>query len=151
MQRWLQILFRYLIAATRWLPILARWYGGVILSLFALIPACVLFLAIRRIIGQPASFEWEDLLVLGIFGGLLYFLALLAFRAFTGRGRKNDDGLLPPWAMKGAIHVFGVIGALMLIAGVVEKEMGMALGGIAYCAIAYSALLTLRARRKNVD
>ena len=121
------------------------------LCFFAFIPASFLFHDITRIIDTSSGVGWEDALAFGLFGGLLFFLGLLAFRAFTGRGRKSGDGLLPPWAMVGAIHTFGVIGALIVIVGVVEREVLMVLGGVVYFVIAYEALVAVRARSKSVE
>lgn len=129
-----------------WLEVMYRWFGGAILSFFAFIPAWVAFHIVVGLFEKPANLGWESALALAISGGLLYFLGLLAFRAFTGRGRKEDGGLLPPWAMTGAIHLFGVIAAIIVVFGIVQGKLLPILGGIAYLISAYGALVARRAR-----
>lgn len=119
------------------------------LSLFAFIPASILLHIVAQTVAQPSGLGWGTAFDLILCSGLLYFFGLLAFRAFTGRGRKGDGGLLPPWAMVGAIHTFGVIGALIGIFGIWQRDLLPVLGGIAYLVAAYSTLLVVRARGKK--
>lgn len=93
-----------------------------------------------QIVQKPSDLDWFASGVLAGCGALLYFLLLLAYRAFTGRGRKRDDGLLPPWAMKGFIHLFGVIAVGLIIVGVYQGELRPIIGGVKYLATAYGAL-----------
>ena len=124
----------------QWGSRIYRWFGAAILSFFALVPAWIGIHVIRLLIDEPAKFDWRAIFALAICGFLTYFLALLAFRAFTGRGRKGDGGLLPPFAMAGAIHIFGVLAAVIVAMGIVERRIGPVLGGIGYLSIAYGAL-----------
>src|SRR5262249_61343494 len=97
----------------------------------------------------PSSNEWSADIVLVITRSLLYFLLLLAYRAYPGRGRKSDGGLLPPWAMLGFIHTFGVVAAVIVFFGIVQGRFLPIVGGIAYLLSAYGALAAVRARRKD--
>ena len=54
-------------------------------------------------------------LVLLVSVALTYFLLLLVYRAYTGKGRKKDGGLLPPMVMKGFIAVYGVLAVIAII------------------------------------
>ncbi len=81
--------------------IIARCYGGAILCFFAFVPAWILFHALADAYTNPKNaldLTWLGAVAFCI--ALMYFLLLLAYRAFTGRGRKQDGGLLPPWAMQ---------------------------------------------------
>ena len=80
---------------------------------------------------------------------LLYFLLLLAYRAFTGRGRKQDGGLLPPWAMKGFIHAFGIVAVILVVVGVYQGELRSFAGGLGYLLTAYVALYAYDKRKRD--
>ena len=132
-----------------WIDVAYRWFGGAILCFFAFVPAWIAFHIIVELFERPSSFGWVPAIALAITGALLYFLLLLAYRAFTGRGRKEDGGLLPPWAMIGMIHTFGIIAAFIVVFGIVQGRVLPIVGGIAYLISAYGALAGFRARRKN--
>jgi hypothetical protein len=70
------------------------------------------------------------MIVIVVCFALLYFLLLLAYRAFTGNGRKADGGLLPPWAMKVFVASFGVIAILTVAFGVYSGNWFPILGGL---------------------
>jgi hypothetical protein len=111
--------------ARRTLPIIARCYAGAILCFFAFIPAWILFHGLADIISDPRPMlnaGMKDLLLgmvlLALCAAVIYFLLLLAYRAFTGRGRKKDGGLLPPVAMRGFAAVFALCGAAVSALGI---------------------------------
>lgn len=126
----------------KWSSIAFRWFGGAILCFFGFIPGWIFVQVTLTLIRNPAKTDWTALLVLGGAGALTYFFALLAYRAFTGRGRKQDGGLLPPWAMKGFIHTFGIFAVLIIFLGIYKQEWRPIVGGISYLVIAYRSLLT---------
>ena len=95
--------------------------------------------------------DWRALLVLIGAAAMTYFFALLAYRAFTGRGRKQDGGLLPPWAMKGFIHTFGVFSVVIILLGIYQKEWHPIVGGFGYLFVAYRSQLIYRWRRSIED
>jgi hypothetical protein len=80
------------------------------------------------------------LLVLSGSLALLYFLLLVSYRAFRGRGRKEDGGLLPPWGLKIVASMFGVIAILIIFFGYDENKIMPVLGGIGYLIISFSVL-----------
>ena len=85
--------------------IIGRCSAGAILLFFAFVPGWILFHALADAFGNPKNVL--DLTWLGAVAfctALLYFLLLLAYRAFTGRGRKQDGGLLPPWRCRLSPH-----------------------------------------------
>jgi hypothetical protein len=130
-----------------WPEVIYRWFGGAILSFFAFVPAWIAFHIVIELFEQPSRFGWENAIALAVSCGLLYFLGLLAFRAFTGRGRKQDGDLLPPWAMIAAIHTFGVIAAVIVVLGIIQSKLVPIVGGTAYLMAAYGALAARRTRR----
>ena len=54
------------------------------------------------------------------FGSLTYFLFLISYRAFSGRGRKKDGRLLPPLTVK----IFAALWALILGFSVIVNFSG---------------------------
>lgn len=113
---------------------------------FGYIPGWVFVQVVITLFNEPSKFDLTALLVLLGAAALTYFFALLAYRAFTGRGRKQDGGLLPPWAMLGFIHAFGVIAVCIIIFGFLQDKLLPILGGIGYIVSAYGALLRHKSR-----
>lgn len=68
--------------------------------------------------------------ILVVCGALMYFLLLLAYRAFTGRGRKKDGGLLPPLAMQAFAVLFALCGAAVSALGIERQDYWVVLGGL---------------------
>jgi len=77
------------------------------------------------------------------------FLGLLAYRAFTSRGRKSDGGLLPPWAMIAFAVTFGLFALFIVGFGLYSGDMRAVRGGIAYLAAAIAAFAIIRARQSG--
>jgi hypothetical protein len=134
-----------------WLSVLSRWLSGAILCFFGFIPAWVLIQVIITLLNEPSKFDLTALLVLLGAGALAYFFALLAYRAFTGRGRRQDGGLLPPWAMIGFIYAFGIMAVCIIIFGLFKNEWRPVIGGIAYLVLARGALLMQRKSRSDAN
>jgi hypothetical protein len=128
-----------------------RLLGGGILAFFAYVPLFIAWGSIREIVDKPSD---ADLLAVAVLGGcsaVAYFLLLLAYRAFTGRGRKEDGGLLPPWAMTVCLFVFFGIGVAILISGVWQRNWRMIEGGFAYCCSATLVYFGLRNRKRAAN
>jgi hypothetical protein len=134
-----------------WFSVLFRWFSGAILCFFGFIPAWVFVQVVITLFNEPSTFDLTAVLVLLGSAGLAYFFALIAWRAFTGRGRKQDGGLLPPWAMLGFIHAFGIIAVCIVILGLYQNELRPIFGGIGYLVCAYGALLGFRKNRSDAD
>ena len=124
----------------RWFAVACRWFAGCAFCFFAIGPAWIGANVLVQIAQNPRQLFWPMLLVLAVCAALLYFLLLLAYRAFTGRGRKQDGGLLPPWAMKGFVHVWGVMAVCFILIGIYQQELRPIVGGIASLVTAYGAL-----------
>jgi hypothetical protein len=112
--------------------------------LFAFAPAWVFLHVVVDLVRNPRDAGGVEAIALVVSGGLLYFLALLSFRAFTGKGRASDGGLLPPWVMKGFIHLFGVIAVGIVVMGIYERRLVPIIGGCGYLLTAYFALADSR-------
>ena len=134
-----------------WFAVAYRWFGGGILCFFAFVPAWIGGHVLVQIAQKPSDLDWRAALVLAGCGALLYFFLLLAYRAFTGRGRKQDGGLLPPWAMKGFVHVWGVMAVCIIIMGIYQQELRPILGGIAYLITGYGALYAYSDKKGRPD
>lgn len=130
--------------------ILFRWISGALLCFFGFIPSWIFCNVIITLVNEPSKFDWGAVLALSVSAAGIYFFALLAYRAFTGRGRKQDGGLLPPWAMLGFIHSFGVIAVFCIFFGVYQKEWRPTLGGFSYLIMAYRSLVTFK-RKDSVE
>lgn len=126
-----------------------RTLGGCILVFFAYIPGSVIFHIIAGWVTEPHEFEWATLVGLAFSSLLLYFFILLAYRAFTGHGRKKDDRLLPPWALKLFIGAFGVIAILIMVFGLHEGKWHPVIGGLLYLAISLKAYAITQPRQKR--
>src|SRR5450432_1760430 len=129
---------------------LYRFLGGGLLGFFAFIPAWVAVHLAPSLI-DPAEHEIPSLLLAlaGCFA-LTYFLGLLSYRAFTGRGRKSDGGLLPPWAMIAFIVAFGACAAAIIALGIYKGDIRTIVGGVEYISsagAAYGVVKWRRARR----
>jgi hypothetical protein len=109
--------------------ILARYLNGGILCFIALVPGWILFHGLVDIFEDPKpllSAGPRDL-TLGVgllvfLAALMYFLLLLAYRAFTFRGRKKDRGLLPPLAMQAFAILFSLAGAGISALGITHQD-----------------------------
>lgn len=76
----------------RIIEVASRLFAGCILCFFAFAPGYILFHVIPQVIENPNDMVWGEFVALMVCCFLLYFLLLLAYRAFTGRGRKKDGG-----------------------------------------------------------
>ena len=94
-----------------------RWYAGLILCAFSLIPGWIEFKATQDAIENARTIDGTWVTAILVCSALCYFLLLVAYRAFTGRGREQDGGLLPPTVLQMLCVVFGVfVGAACLYA-----------------------------------
>jgi len=130
------------------------WAGG-ILCFFAFVPGWILFHGLADIIGNPRSMldaKPKDLLmglgILVVCGALMYFLLLLAYRAFTGRGRKKDGGLLPPLAMQAFAAIFALCGAAVSALGIARQEYWVVLGGLLEFLVGLGVFRLVRSRAR---
>jgi hypothetical protein len=128
---------RVLQIAQHVVPIIGRWWAGGILCFFAFAPGWILFHILADIIGNPRSMldaKPKDLLlglgVLALCGSLTYFLLLLAYRSITGRGRKKDGGLLPPFAMQIFAALFALCGAAVSALGIERQAYVAVFAGL---------------------
>ena len=103
-----------------------RWLCGLILLAFASAPAWLLANMIIDVIHRPGDFSIFGLVAAAIAALVLGFLLLLAYRAFTGRGRVSDGGLLSPWLMYGFLAVLSLIG----ISGFIVAPHGPGFNGV---------------------
>src|SRR5450631_1861714 len=130
------------------MSLFVRWFGGSILCFFAFIPAWILYHAIADVIGNPKEIDLTWVMAVIVCSSLLYFLLLLAYRAFTGRGRKQDGGLLPPLALQIFGALFGALAVIAIGFGIYEDKPRMVVGGIVYmCGV--SKLSRVLKARKN--
>jgi hypothetical protein len=129
-----------------------RVFGGVILLFFAFAPAWILADLAKTLVLAPSELDLTAAIAFLICAPLLYFLLLLAYRAFTGRGRKGDGGLLPPWALKGFAVSFGLIGVAIAVFGAYQGEPRAAFGVVGYLgsALALYSVVRYRARQRNL-
>ena len=125
-----------------------RIFGGVILLFFAFAPAWILFHLAKALLLDPSDLDMTAGIAFLICAPLFYFLILLAFRAFTGNGRKLDGGLLPPLALKGLAISFGAIAVAISIFGIFQGELRPALGGLGYLAPAIVLYQVVRRRER---
>ena len=128
-----------------------RVFGGVILLFFAFAPAWILADLVKTLVLTPSELDFTAAVAFLVCAPLLYFLLLLAYRAFTGRGRKEDGGLLPPWALKGFAISFGLIGIAIAVFGAYQGEPRAAFGGVGYLgsALALYGVVRYRERHRN--
>jgi hypothetical protein len=125
-----------------------RIFGGGILAFFAYVPLFIGWGILKQLIAKPSDTDWIALGVIGGCAALAYFLLLLAYRAFTGRGRKKDGGLLPPWAMVGFALLFCAVGWAVVVMGLIQRDWHAVRGGLVYCATSTTVVAALyRSRR----
>jgi hypothetical protein len=107
-----------------------RWFAGLTLCAFAFVPSWIETHAILDAVIDPHTIDVTWFIAVGVCSALLYFLLLLAYRAFTGRGRKQDSGLLPPLALQIFAVLFGAIGALVSGFAVYAARWPAVIGGL---------------------
>ena len=122
-----------------WIALLYRLLCAALLCAFAYVLLTIVFHSLRVVIDEPAKFDLAFVLVFAGAASLAYVLLLLAYRAATGKGRKADDGLLPPFVMKGLFVLFGVIAVLIIAMGLWQGEVKPVVGGLIYLVAAYGA------------
>ncbi len=128
--------------------IVGRWFGGAILCFFALVPGWIISHAVLDAIADPKTIDWRWLLAIAICASLMYFLLLMAFRAFTGRGRKRDGGLLPPLAIQVFAALFAALGASVSAIGLHEGELGVTFAGLLHFLAGVAVFRMAGLRRK---
>jgi hypothetical protein len=126
-----------------------RVLGGVILLFFAFVPAWILADLATALVLSPSELDLTAAVAFLICAPLLYFLLLLAYRAFTGRGRKEDGGLLPPWALKGFAVAFGLMGVAIAAFGAYQSAPRAVLGGVGCLASALTLYGVVRHRDEH--
>lgn len=131
--------------------IIFRFFGGLILLFFAFAPAWILFHLAQTLIFDPSDLDMTAAIAFLICAPLLYFFLLLAYRAFTGKGRKQDGGLLPPLALKLFAVAFGAIAIAIAVFGLYLGELRPILGGIGYLASAAVLYGVVRRRERSLD
>jgi len=117
--------------------VLSRLFAAGILCLSAYAPLYIGFHSLRTVFLDPAKLDLFFVVVFTICAALAYFLLLVAYRAATGRGRKSDDGLLPPMVMRGFVYLFCAIGIGICGMGIWLKQIPPILGGAAYAIISW--------------
>ena len=135
--------------AARLFAVLVRFLSGAILCFFAVAPGLIDFSILSQVLAKPSELDLTALVAFVVCSALLYFLLVLAYRAFTNKGRKADGGLLPPWAMKVFVASFGVLAILIIIFGIYSKEWVPVVGGTAYLGTALSVHAALKRRQKH--
>ncbi len=123
-----------------------RVFGGVILLFFAFAPAWIFADLAKTLVLSPSELDLTAAMAFLICVPLLYFLLLLAYRAFTGRGREEDGGLLPPWALKGFAVSFGLMGVAIAAFGAYQSAPRAMLGGAGCLASALTLYGVVRHR-----
>lgn len=116
----------------RIIEIVFRIFGGFILVFFAIAPSWILFHLAKTLIFDPSDLDITAAIAFLVCVPLLYVLLLLAYRAFTGQGRKQDGGLLPPWALKMLAITFGVLAVAIIVFGFYQNELRPIVGGLGY-------------------
>jgi hypothetical protein len=133
----------------RLFSVFVRFFSGAILCAFAVAPGWVAFGILSQALANPSEFDLKALVACAVCFALLYFLLLLAYRAFSNTGRKEDGGLLPPWTMRVFVASFGVLAILTIIFGIYSRKWTPVIGGFAYLGTALSVQATLKIRRKR--
>ena len=129
--------------------IVLRLFGGVILLFFAFAPAWILFHVAKTLLFDPGGLDMTAAVAFLICMPLLFLLLLLAFRAFTGKGRKQDGGLLPPLALKFFALSFGVFAIAIAVFGFFQGEMRPIFGGLAFFGWAVFLYRVVRRRERT--
>ncbi len=125
-----------------------RIFGGCLLLFFAFAPAWILADLGVSVIKKPDELDGTAFVAFVICSGLLYFFLLLAVRAFTGKGRKSDGGLLPPLTMKIFAATFALIAVLIVAFGAMNRDFRAIFGGVVYffCAVVMFKVIQGRER-----
>ncbi|MBB6241576.1 hypothetical protein [Rhodanobacter sp. MP1X3] len=139
--------FTALAKAGRIFAIFFRLLSAAILCAFAFAPGWVAFGILSQVVAKPSELDLSTIVVLAVCLALLYFLLMLAYRGFTGSGRKADGGLLPPWAMKVFVASFGVIAIFTVASGIYSGKWFPVLGGLTYLFTALSVYGALKKRQ----
>ena len=117
--------------------------------LFAFAPAWIGFGILVQVVAKPSELDLTAIIAMGICFTLLYFFLLLAYRALTGRGRKADGGLLPSWAMKFFVSLYGVMAVLIIAFAVYQGKLNGVLGGAFNLIVALSVYRLLKWRESQ--
>lgn len=135
----------------RALELLIRFTSGGLLVLFAFVPAWILGHLARSAIQEPHTLDGAAALALVVCSALLCFLGLLAYRAFTGRGRASDGGLLPPLALSAIAIAFGCMAILIVAFGLHRSDWAAIIGGAVYLAGAIMLFRLVQRRRRGEE
>jgi hypothetical protein len=133
----------------RLFSVLIRFFSGAILCVFAVAPGWIAFGILSQVLANPSEFDLKALVACVVCFALLYFLLLLAYRAFTNTGRKEDGGLLPAWTMRVFVASFGVLAILTIVFGIYSGKWTPVFGGFAYLGTALSVHATLKIRQRR--
>lgn len=133
----------------RVIAISLRLMSGGILCVLAFAPAWIVYHAVADAIANPRTIDATWLIAVVVCSALGYFLLLLAYRAFSGRGRKEDGGLLPPLAMQGFAIAFSGIGAAVSAFGLYGGHWSAVCGGLLEFLAGVSVFQLANARRKR--
>jgi hypothetical protein len=128
-----------------------RIFGGGILAFFAYVPLFIAWGILKQLIEKPSDTDWLAVTVISGCLAVAYFLLLLAYRAFTGRGRKKDDALLPPWALMAFAGLFCAVGWAVVVLGLMHRDWHVVRGGLIYCVTSSAVVLAAYRRRRRVD
>lgn len=137
-----------------WMGTLAVAYrilGGGILALFAYVPFFIGWGILKQLIEKPSDTDWQAVAVISGCLALAYFLLLLAYRAFTGRGRKKDGALLPHWAMMVFAGLFCAVGWAVVVLGLMHHDWHVLRGGLVYCVTSSAVVFAAYRRRRAMD
>jgi len=126
-----------------------RLFGGGILGFMASVPAWIGYSAFADAIANSRTMDAPWFTTIVVCSALTYFLLPLSLRAFTGRGRKEDGGLLPPLAIKGFAIAFSALGAAVSALGVYASHWGAVIGGLLEFLTGVSLFQLANARRKR--
>jgi len=131
----------------------ARIYAGLILCFFAFVPAWILVHLLLDLIDptEKPTYSFRDAIsflgALAVCLALFTFLVLLAYRAFTGRGRQSDGGLLPPLALQAFAMLLGIVAVGAVALGAYHGNLLAIEGGIPYIGAAATVYGLARWRR----
>jgi hypothetical protein len=128
-----------------------RIFGGAILLFFAFVPAWILFHLAKTLLFDTSDLDLTAAIAFLICAPLLYFFLLLSFRAITGKGRKQDGGLLPPLALKIFAFTFGAIAIAIVVFGLFQGEWRPVLGGIGYFGSAIVLYRVVKQRERGAS
>ena len=129
--------------------IAVRFLGGGILCVFAFAPAWMVYHGVADAVANPRTIDGTWIIAVVLCSALTYFLLLLAYRAFSGHGRKKDGGLLPPLVIQGFAVAFSGIGAAVSAFGLYAGHWGAVCGGLFEFLAGVSVFQLASARRKR--